>query len=255
MLRKFVVLLFIFIFSVAYANQKPSLSVVQENTFFSVLSKTKEGIVFYPHVKGVNKIKSWTFMVRDEDNNLVRIISGKKNIPEKIVWDGVDNFGQPVSDGHYKIEIYINADKGDLKFEDSEIIIDTVPPFVSVKAANDTYYIYSGKLNKNINLYLSCGDESGIDYSDSFISILNFKNKEINKFRFTEEIPEVIEWDGTDYIYDALVRPGNYKIIFSVFDKAGNKESSIYEISIVEIVHESFESNKLEESSSEFLAE
>jgi len=231
---------------------KPSLNVVLENILFSPLTKTKEGVIFYPAVKGANKIKLWTFTVRDENGDIVKILSGRKKLPEKIVWDGLNNDGFIVADGRYSAEIYVQTDKGDFKFDDPGIIVDNTPPFVSLKAADDVYFIdRNGKMNKNINLYLSCGDENEIDSSGSYIKVINYKDKEVKDFKFEEKIPEIITWDGTDDIYDAFLRPGNYRIIFLVSDRAGNKESVKYEISVIEYPKEKeqvLENNKTEQS-------
>ncbi|MDR1695176.1 MAG: hypothetical protein LBR69_00875 [Endomicrobium sp.] len=215
---------------------KPSLSVETENSLFSVSAKAKEGIMFYPAVKGAaGKIDMWLFIVRNEKGDIVKTLSGKKSIPEKIVWDGSDNLGSAAVDGRYRVELYARAGKSEMRFENPDIVIDTTPPFVSVASADNVYFIDGGgKINKSINLYLSCGDENGIDYAESSVKVFNYKNNEIKSFKFTETIPETIMWNGIDDIYDAFIRPGNYKIVFSVSDKAGNKESVKYEISVIE---------------------
>ena len=126
------------------------------------------------------------------------------------------------------------AGRRNMIIKNSGIIIDTTLPFVSLKPANDVYFINEeGKISKSINVYLSHGDESGIDYSDSYLEVISYNNITVKTFKFEDRIPEFISWDGVDDVYSLPLPLGNFRIVFSVLDIAGNKSEVESEISIV----------------------
>lgn len=216
-------------------QDEPSLTVEVENTLFSPTAKVKEGIVFIPKVENVKRTKLWFLTIQDEKNKKVREFIGKKTMPELVVWDGLDVNGNPARDGTYSYKFFVKADKSNLIVEESNLILDSTQPFVSLKAAYDVYFVKpeDEKVSRNINIYLSEGDENGVDYSKSYIKVLNFNNKEVKTFKFEDKIPEFITWDGMEEIYNMPLPLGNYRILFSVTDKAGNEASVETEISIV----------------------
>lgn len=216
------------------AAEEPSLTITVENPLFSPVAKVKEGVVFYPKTEGVKKIKRWLLTITDDKGNKVKEEAGSKILPEKIVWDGTDNDGEIVNDGRYNYEFFVMAGRRNMIIKNSGIIIDTTLPFVSLKPANDVYFINEeGKISKSINVYLSHGDESGIDYSDSYLEVISYNNITVKIFKFEDRIPEFISWDGVDDVYSLPLPLGNFRIVFSVLDIAGNKSEVESEISIV----------------------
>ena len=170
------------------AAEEPSLTITVENPLFSPVAKVKEGVVFYPKTEGVKKIKRWLLTITDDKGNKVKEEAGSKILPEKIVWDGTDNDGEIVNDGRYNYEFFVMAGRRNMIIKNSGIIIDTTLPFVSLKPANDVYFINEeGKISKSINVYLSHGDESGIDYSDSYLEVISYNNITVKTFKFDEE--------------------------------------------------------------------
>jgi len=223
-------------------QQEPSLNVNIENKLFSPSAKVTEGIAFFPKVEGVKKIRSWSLTLLNDKNKIVRYIKGNGDLPEKVLWDGLSDKGQQADDGQYSYRFDVQASRLKLHDEGSNVItIDSAPPFVSLKCGNDVYFIDSetNNLSKNINIYLSCGDESGIDYEKSYVRVVNYNDVEVKKFKFKDSMPEFISWDGIDDIYGNTLPTGNYKIYFVVADKAGNISQVDAEISVMLMPKES----------------
>lgn len=218
------------------AAEEPSLTVIIENPLFSPVAKVKEGVIFSPKTEGINKVKRWLLTITDEKGRKVKETAGSKSLPEKIVWDGTDDDGEIADDGRYNYEFFVRADKSHMFIKNSGIIIDTALPFVSLKPANDVYFVNEeGKFSKNINIYLSDGDETGVDYSNSSLKVISYNGINVKTFKFQNRIPEFISWDGVDEVYSLPLPLGNYRIVFSAADIAGNKSEVSSEISVVHI--------------------
>lgn len=257
-MKKYFLLLFslLFLSSLIYAQnvqEEPSFTVDIENKLFSPISKAKEGVFFIPEIKGIKKVKLWFLTIKDENGRKVREFIGKKTLPEKLIWDGKNEKGINVDDGSYSYKFFVSADKREYVIEQRGIQVDTVLPFVSVKAANDIYFVdrESRALSKGINIFLSAGDESGIDLANSSIKVYSSNECVVKNFVFEDEIPDFINWDGKDDIYGIPLPVGNYKITFAVTDKAGNTAKQDTEISVIpmpiEPVVEEVEEDKEEE--------
>ncbi|MDR1941776.1 MAG: OmpA family protein [Endomicrobium sp.] len=245
--RKFIISALIFIlagagsvlFAAADGLDAASLSVAVSNPIFSPYAKQDGGIVFTPKVENAGKIKIWFLSIFNENGAKVREFIGKNSLPDTVVWDGRNEKGEPVNDGAYSYKFFaqLKKNKRALIIEKSGLVIDSILPFVSIKSSDDIYFINEndGLLSKNINLYLSAGDENAIDFSKSFVRVINYNDREVKTFGFNSKIPEFIVWDGKDDIYNIRLPQGNYKIVFSVSDKAGNSSQIGTEISVVDM--------------------
>ncbi|MCL2145223.1 MAG: OmpA family protein [Endomicrobia bacterium] len=223
---------------VRYDPEPVTLNISLENTLFSPAAKADEGVVFNPEVKNFKKTKLWFLTIRNSENNkkVREIISKKTDVPEKVVWDGLASDGKVVPDGMYYYKFFVLTDKGSRVIEKNKAItIDSTPPFVSFQCSHDVYFTNpedNGKFTKNLTIYLSAGDENGIDYSKSYVEILSYNDKRVKEFAFNDKIPEFIMWDGIDEVYDMPLPVGNYKINFTVADNAGNISQIDSEISV-----------------------
>ncbi len=203
---------------------KPSLNVVVENALFSPSAKISDGMVFIPEIQNVKKTKLWFLTIRNEKGKKAKEIIEKNTEPHKVVWDGLLSSGKIADDGIYSYKFFVKSDKGDIVVENSDLIIDTTPPFISIKVADDVYLIKQddGQINKNISIYLSAGDENGIDFKNSSLKVLNYNDKDVKNFIFQDKIPDYVSWDGVDDVYGLPLPNGNYKIVLKVADTAGN---------------------------------
>jgi len=211
-----------------------SLTVDVQNSVFSPTAKTKEGIIFLPKLTGAKAINVWLLSIMNSDGEVVKRFNSSNALPEQILWDGLSGSLDELPDGKYSYQLFVDLGKEKLFVNGSSITLDTVPPFLSVRPATDIYFLGpDGNLNDDINIYLTCSDDEGIDYSKCSITIFNRKKIPIKTISFSNSIPEYVAWNGDDDIYGVTVPPGNYVIVFSVFDSAGNRARMAAMVSIV----------------------
>jgi len=215
-----------------------TLNVSVENTLFSPVAKAAEGVIFKVEVKNFKKTKLWFLTIRNSETNkkIREIIAKKSDVPQRVIWDGLTSDGEVAPDGLHSFKFFVLTDGGSLVIEKNNLImIDSTPPFVSLQSSSYVYFIKpgdNGRLAGNIVIYISAGDENGIDYSKSYLEILSHNDKRVKGFAFKDKIPEFIIWDGIDEVYNLPIPVGNYRINFVVTDKAGNVSQIDSEISI-----------------------
>jgi outer membrane protein OmpA-like peptidoglycan-associated protein len=213
----------------------PSASISVQNAVFSPYAGIAEGVVFIPEIQEADKMKSWSLMIKNDQGQKVYEFLGRGAPPQKIVWDAFDDKGRIVSDGTYGYRFFAIFQKKNVTIEKAEITIDATFPFISMKTADDVYFLNEpdGSFSKDINIYLSAGDETALDFEKSSLKVFSFKDKEIKIFKFENKIPEVVSWDGKDDVYGNYLPNGNYKIVFTVADKAGNTLNVSNEILVI----------------------
>lgn len=214
-----------------------TFTVSVENTLFSPVANSSECAVFKPEIQNIKKIKMWFLTIRSSENNkkIREIIQTKSTLPKTVAWDGLTSDMSVAPDGQYSYKFFVLTDKGSYVVENhNAIMIDSTPPFVSLKCDHDVCFVNQedGSFSNNLVIYLSAGDENGIDFSKSYLEVLSYNDKRVKSFPFNGKIPEFIMWDGVDDVYNMPLPIGNYKVNFVVSDKAGNISQIDSEISI-----------------------
>lgn len=226
-----------FISLVANAQGEAELNISVNNSIYSYVKNSQEKIEFLLTLKNVRKVKSWTLLILDSKGKVVKTLSGENSLPKKVLWDAKDENNIYVKDGVYSYRFTVRTDKEVFALaKDNVITVDSTSPFIFIKAASDIYFIEdNGKLDKDLNIYINCDDDNGIDYNKSGILIVNSRNMGVKQFKFENKIPELITWDGMDAIYGSIVRPGNYTVKCVIYDKAGNFEQTETMISFIKM--------------------
>jgi hypothetical protein len=211
-----------------------SVKINMENPLFSPTAHVKEGIVFIPKLESIKRIKEWILTVQNDAGKDIVIFMAKREMPSRIIWDGLDAEGKPVSDGLYSYRFFL--DEGDQIFNlsgGSTIIIDATAPFATIDMAEDVYFLnpQTQRFDKDIRINVGFGDENEVDFERSFLSIVNFNGKEVKTFdlrdiettiSLTNRVEGEIVWDAIDDAYNIQLPIGDYKAVLSVFDLAGN---------------------------------
>ncbi|MDR0822647.1 MAG: OmpA family protein [Endomicrobium sp.] len=220
----------------AQDNSKPYLNLRIENNVFSPMLKSVKGVIIISEVKNVARIREWTLLIKDEQGKEVKRFSGARKVPDSFVWDALIKKGQPVKDGLYSCEFEISLNAKDvLAVKKSNILIDSVSPFISLSLSEEILFINSGdNAGKNeVMIFLSCGDEGGIDFAKTVLEITDTKNKAVKTYKFEKAIPDFVVWDGCGDDDNPLPE-GNYNLIFNVFDIAGNRAQISADISLLD---------------------
>ncbi len=196
-----------------------------------------------PTIEDNKILKFWEIKILDQDNNVVkryrspdidtlkgkltikkvftRLFEKKKEapVPEKIVWDGIDEKGQQVKDGKYKIVVEsYDENKNSTNIGPFEFIVDNTPPEVSISAESLIFSPNGDGVKDTIKFNLSLKSEK----NDKWIAHIKDKDGNIVKtYNWEgEKIKEII-WDGKKSTGE-LAPDGNYDLIIQGKDNAGN---------------------------------
>lgn len=191
--------------------------------------------VFFRHnITTFTNVTLVKYIIKDDKDQVVRVIqsSGTKSLIDSFyTYDGKNSYGETLPNGRYSVEFLLidNSKKETISYSSQKeyFVIDTAPPIVEIQLSTPTFSPNGDGDNDNIKFNFFITDESPIE--SIFVSILTMENKKVYTYKTIELQPLQKElsisflWDGRDEVYKEIVPNGEYKIICSVKDKAGNK--------------------------------
>ncbi len=193
-------------------------------------------------IKDSRYIKGYSFIITDENGNVVREIRNKEkryenegfkgffgrlfavksgiDIPKELRWDGYSSSGSVVKDGLYLFHVEAWDDNGNKSSTPVYgVIVDDTPPSVTVIPPSDSDKIFSpnGDGNKDTVEF----DQSG-SAEDKWIGTIRDNNdKPVRTFTWENGSPGKVVWDGKDDS-GKLVADGVYSYLITATDRAGN---------------------------------
>ena len=224
--------------------------------FFSPNHDGKADYLEFPFaVSDERYIKSWEWIIKDEEGNVVRAYRNKElrpetqgvrnffsrlfavktqvEVPPDLHWDGVGDSGEILPDGRYFFSITSADDSDNERTTDSyEVVLKNAPPEVTVEPKTDADRIFSpGGGSKNTITIVQAGSvedawESGI-YDASGEKIRTFETHGGN--------PEPRIWDGKDDS-GKIVPDGVYTYRIGATDRAMNSASTSMENIVVNTI-------------------
>ena len=153
------------------------------------------------------------------------------NLEKEITWDGKDPDGKIVSDGVYKVVVWVKDSSNNITEVDvDDFILDTKPPEVSIKKPDSMLFSPNGDGSGDVFIILqedgTVEDEWNAVFTDS-------KGKTVKEFNWENKAPGDVLWDGTDMDGNVLAN-GKYNYMINSTDLAGNK-SKDYKLRGIEI--------------------
>lgn len=179
------------------------------------------------------KIKNWQIeIINLQTNEVVETFSSDNGIPKILKWDGVQK-KKGIVEGVYKYVFTAVINDRNIEIEQSNIILDVTPPYLSLRTSANMVVLKENKFAKNIIFSLSVGDESSIDINKSKLGIENSKGELVKEWLFsaTQYIPQKIVWNGKDG-KNKQVPAGVYKAVLSVYDIVDNKGTVSQDITV-----------------------
>ncbi|MFA7074301.1 MAG: OmpA family protein [Endomicrobiaceae bacterium] len=179
------------------------------------------------------KIKNWRIeIINLQTNEVIETFTSGMGIPKILKWDGVQK-DKGIVEGVYKYVFTAVINDRNIYKEQSDIILDITPPYLSLKSSANMVSLKDNQFTKNIVFIISVGDESAIDINKSKLGIENSRGEVIKEWFFssTKYIPQRIVWDGKDS-KNKQVPPGEYKAVLSVFDIVDNKGTASQDITV-----------------------
>lgn len=98
----------------------------QENQSHSKPRCSHEHLSISPMVSGrVRQVKEWTLEIKNSHNKTIRTIRGTEKLPEQLLWDWKDNWGELVPAGEYTCDLSIKSLRGQAKSSPSKKVTVT----------------------------------------------------------------------------------------------------------------------------------
>ena len=204
--------------------------IIVSNISYNYLSPNGDG--FFDTVEIFNKISSsenilgWELNVRDEKGNIVYLLKGRGNIPEKFIFEGKDKDGKKLIDGKYIYQISANFKSGNNPVSNKiEFIIDTESPVIDIREEYLSFSPDGDGVKDTLKVTVNIKGQDNYEVIKSIYVIDPYKqNKVLNELNFIKINDNIVEFifDGKDSKGNDIPQ-GNYIFSIIVEDNAGNK--------------------------------
>ena len=206
----------------------------------------KDDLTFPITISDSRYLTGYAFVITDKNGSIVKDIRNKEKrvenqgfsgffdrlfsvksgieIPNEFRWDGFSNDGSVVSDGIYYFYVEAWDDNGNIGRSDSfAIVLDSTSPELDLTEPADDYKIFSPNDDGNKDTISIV--QTGSDEDLWSAAIVNSSGVSVKTYRWIDQIPSDIEWDGRDD-NGIMVMDGVYSYIIESSDRAGNSFSS-----------------------------
>lgn len=182
---------------------------------------TLDAISFNPSLSLEEGIESWSLLIRDGGNRVVRAMEGKGAPYSQ--WGGLTDVGTLAGDGRYTAELSLVYEKGNRPTARStSFLLDTVAPAVSLSSE---YGLFSPDGDGRRDTVTLLPTNASVE--DNWTGeILNSRDGLVIRRSWNGK-PEPLIWNGRD----GANRPapdGEYRYRLSATDKAGNRGIAEY---------------------------
>ena len=139
-------------------------------------------------------------------------------VPDELVWEGVDNGGASVAEGEYTYQLVAWDDKENRgETEELPIVVDNTPPEATVSSP---YLIFSP--NNDGNQDIMVFEQSGSAEHEWIGRVLTPDDSEVIGYSWESGAPENLVWEGINEAGER-VPDGDYRYVLSATDRAGNE--------------------------------
>ena len=201
-----------------------------------------------PEMSDDKLLKRWEIKVVDSKNNPVKqyespdldTLKGKLTfkkvltklwekkreapIPEKIIWDGIDEKGKDVPDGQYKVVLTAY----DEKLNQSQPVVknfnlDRTPPEITITPDHKIFSPNGDGIKDTIKFIFDIKTEKDDQWKGRIVDV---QNKTVKEFTWRGKQIREITWDGKDDKGN-MTKDGNYDLIVEGIDAARNSVKGI----------------------------
>jgi outer membrane protein OmpA-like peptidoglycan-associated protein/flagellar hook assembly protein FlgD len=162
---------------------------------------------------------SWNLALLDKDEKAVRELTGEKNFPDIVTFDGKDRAGKTLPDGLYSVRFKLAFESGNHPETFFKYIkIDNTPPKIDVSVNLAAFSPNGDGVKDTVSLMHKIGAGEGDVFE---ANIVNAAGGTFKTFNFGTNPPEVVVWDG---LGDGNVQPvdGSYTYVIVGKDDVGN---------------------------------
>lgn len=179
-------------------------------------------VVFTPAVSSRDSIERFDVVIKNSEGRLVRTLTNTRHVPS-ITWDGRSEQGDRLPDGTYSYILKVKYSYGDAPVSvERPLVIDTVPPAISVKAGGTIFSPNDDSRKDTISIEQQASGGEGDVYTGE---ILDQTGRVLRSHSYTGTVPAQFVWDGKDSLGIA-VPEGRYTWRLRGSDSAGNTSSA-----------------------------
>lgn len=168
------------------------------------------GVVVYDESASVERVRRFFFFDRNR-----RVAA---QLPDIILWSGIDRNGTLVADGSYSLQLEVWDNRDNRAASQPQIIVvDNTPPSVALSTTVGRFSPDGDGRVDTVTVFLSAGTRETSGWQGRF---LDSGGTGVRTLTF-EQTPNDVVWDGRD---DAggTVADGSYAFEISATDEAGN---------------------------------
>ncbi len=196
----------------------------------------KDNIFFIHNATSTKGFVEMTYEIRNNSGDIVTTIlfsSDTKKVDSLYVFNGTDKqTGQVLPDGVYNVNLKLVdiTNKQQIIYETAkkEFVLDTTPPKIKIIISTPAITPNNDSIEDELNAEIKIDDILSPIESIS-LKIFTLSDKQIKSYLLnvstqnTKSIQTGIVWDCRDELYGKVVHEGEYKILVTVKDLAGNK--------------------------------
>lgn len=139
--------------------------------------------------------KNWTGRIVNANGTIVKQFDFGASIPDKLVWDGIDDTGALASDGDYRYELSVTEPAGNIgKYETSSFTLDTSKTELVLTCTPSAFSPNGDRVQDTVTLTPVAKTASGVE--SYVVSVLDKNGKSVKRFSGSGALPRSIVWDG-----------------------------------------------------------
>lgn len=187
----------------------------------------KDSIEFKTSIKQGTSVAKYNFQIKNQEGKILYSQNSNALVPEKILWKGIDNNKNILTDGIYNALLTIESTNGSIaKSEIKNIVIDTKKPNLEISAKDLIFSPDADNIKDSFVYELkNCTFEKLWE-----ISVLDSNKKNVKSFKINNSVNQKKDfklfWTGTDEA-GKKVPDGKFSIKVSSTDEAGNSFSKV----------------------------
>lgn len=182
----------------------------------------RDTVTFTPTVADRGQLRGWEVELINETGRIRRLIQGGSNLPETIVWDGVNDAGT-VEDGTYQASFRVEYSNGTAteKVSQQSIILVKTPPKGEISVSPERFSPDGDGENDILTLSL---DATAADRPiDNWrVEILDPMGNLFRQWSGQGVPPETLSWDGTNGSGELVQSAVDYIAQFRLEDNLKN---------------------------------
>ena len=198
---------------------------ISESHFSPNGNGVKDTVRLVPDVPNQRGIVSWSVVVLDANDRVVRTFADLASVPQPVVFNGRNDAGQVVPEGEYSAELRVAYQSGNRPSAASpRFIVDLTPPFAAARADVE---LFSPDGDGNIDTVTIFNEASWEELWTARIMAFGGASdgRVVRTFTWAGVPEPRIEWDGR--MDDGRLAPdGRYSYMLTATDRAGNTGSS-----------------------------